>query len=218
MIYLYTTIVILPYKLKFKIKKNVKIILSAATLAFMLNACKKGDTGPQGNIGPAGPTGSPNVIYSAWQTSPTASRDTTIDGTCMRIRHLSAPALDTAMIKRCVMMTYFRVGSIGPYQLPYISDAGGAMNEVNCIYNVKKIFVYRHTFGSCRFTSASAGTEPVLINLPQSLEYRYVLIPGSIAGGRLLQADATYDITALKKLTYAELIQKLDIPENGSND
>jgi hypothetical protein len=201
--------------------RKFKLLTMAAVMSSVFLSCKKGDTGPQGDTGPTGntgQTGSPNVIYSAWQTSPTNSRDTTIDGTCVRIRHLSAPSLDTAMLRKGLMLTYLRVGSIGPYQLPYISDAGGATNEVNCIYNVKKIFVYRHTFGSCRFTSASPGTEPVLVNLPQSLEYRYVLIPGSIASGRLLQTDASYDIHTLKQLSYTALINKLGIPENGTNE
>ncbi|HRF20349.1 MAG TPA: hypothetical protein PK977_19355, partial [Chitinophagaceae bacterium] len=81
------------------------------------------------------------------------------------------------------MITYFRVGSIGPYQLPYTSDAGGATNTINCIYNLQKIIIYRHTLGSCRFTSGDPGSTPVLINLPQSLEYRYILIPGAVSGG-----------------------------------
>jgi hypothetical protein len=196
--------------------KNLKVIASIIMLAFLLNACKKpadGATGPQGN------TGSANVIYSAWATSPTPSRDTTIDGTCLRIRHLSAPSLDTAILNKGLIITYLRVGSIGPYQLPYISDAGGATNEINCIYNFKKIFIYRHTFGSCRFTSASPGTEPVLVNLPQSLEYRYVIVPGAIAGGRLLQSDSkSYDINALKQMSYEKLILNLGIPRDGSNE
>jgi hypothetical protein len=196
--------------------KKLKIISSIIVLVFLFNACKKpadGATGPQGN------TGSANVIYSAWTTSSTTSRDTTIDGTCLRIRHFSAPSLDTSVLNKGLIITYFRVGSIGPYQLPYISDAGGTTNEINCIYNIKKIFIYRHTFGSCRFTSASPGTEPVLINLPQSLEYRYVIVPGSIAGGRILQSDSkSYDINALKQMSYESLILNLGIPKDGSSE
>jgi hypothetical protein len=196
--------------------KNLKVISPIIMLAFLFNACKKpadGATGPQGN------TGSANVIYSAWTTSPTTSRDTTIDGTCLRIRHLSAPSLDADILDKGIIITYFKAGSIGPYRLPYISDAGGATNEINCIYNLRKIFVYRHTFGSCRFTSASPGTEPVLINLPQSLEYRYVIVPGAIAGGRLLQSDSkSYDINTLKQMSYEDLILNLGIPRDGSNE
>lgn len=137
---------------------------------------------------PAGTGGAGPVIYSNWITSPYGSRDTTIDGTCVRIRHLDAPSLSTNILNQGVMLVYFRIGSIGPYKLPYISDAGGATNQVNCIFNAQKIFVYRHTYNTCRFTSAVIEAfpgQPVLINLPQSLEYRYVLLGGTQAGGRM---------------------------------
>lgn len=149
----------------------------------------QGVQGPQGIQGIQGNPGTPaQVIYSPWITSPYNSRDTTVDGTCLRVRHIDAPSLSTAILNQGVMITYMRVGSIGPYQLPYTSDAGGATNTVNCIYQLNKILVYRHTFNTCRFNSGIAEAypgQPVLINLPQSLEYRYVLIPGLIAGGRM---------------------------------
>ncbi len=175
-----------------------------------------GPTGPLGPVGPAGPTGatgSANVIYSAWLTSPYASRDTSIDGTCHRVRHLDAPSLIAAILNQGVMITYMRVGSIGPYLLPYTSDAGGATNQIEAIYAVQKIFVTRKTFGSCRFTAADPGTAPVLVNLPGSLEYRYILIPGVIGGGRIMSgAAAGYTPEQLKAMTYEEIIRLFNIP------
>jgi hypothetical protein len=106
----------------------------------------------------------------------------------MRVRHLDAPSLSTTILNSGVMITYFRVGSIGPYALPYTSDAGGATNMINCIYNQQKILVYRHTYNTCRFNSTIPEAypgQPVLVNFPQSLEYRYILIPGLIPGGRV---------------------------------
>ncbi len=107
-----------------------------------------------------------------------------------------------------------------------MSDAGGATNQVNCIYNLNKIFVYRHTYNTCRFTSAvpeSYPGQPVLVNLPQGLEYRYVLIPGLVAGGRMANGSSNggdlhsvmipgsttpVDLTAK---TYAEVCNMLGI-------
>ena len=109
------------------------------------------------------------------------------------------------------MLTYMRVGTIGPYALPYTSDAGGATNTVNCIYNLQKILVYRHTFNTCRFNGGiqeSYPGQPVLVNLPQSLEYRYVLIPGLISGGRhangITQQDL-HNVILPGKLTAVDL-------------
>lgn len=157
--------------------------------------------------GPAGKDGNANVIYSSWVTSPHSSRDTTIDATCLRIRHLDVPELTKMMLDSAVILTYFRVGSIGPYTLPYTSEAGGATNMINSVYNVGKIFVYRHTFNTCRFNSGIPEEfpgQPVLVNLPQSLEYRYVIIPGST---HLRLAKP------LNKMTYDEVCNMYNIPK-----
>ncbi len=171
-----------------------------------------GANGATGNNGATGAAGTPaQVIYSPWITSPYNSRDTTIDGTCVRVRHLDAPSLSATILDKGVMITYMRVGSLGPYALPYTSDAGGATNTVNCIYNQQKIFVYRHTFNTCRFTNAIAPAfpgQPVLINLPQSLEYRYVLIPGLISGGRSNTGANNY-----ASMPYKDLCKLLGISE-----
>lgn len=129
---------------------------------------------------PVAPYTPPYMYSSPWMTSPTVSVDTTIDGTCMRSRRLVVPQLTQAMRDGASVTVYMRVGGIGPYLLPYLSDAGGATNQIN--FTLKKpgeIIVYRHTLNSCRFTSANPESypgEPVLINLPQSLEYRVVII------------------------------------------
>lgn len=119
-----------------------------------------------------------SVYSSPWLTSPYNSRDTTIDGTCVRVRHLDAPELTSTILNTKLISVYFRVGSIGPYIMPYISDAGGATNQINCILNQGIILIYRHTYNTCRFNSGIAESfpgQPVMINLPQSLEYRYVI-------------------------------------------
>lgn len=119
-----------------------------------------------------------SVFSSAWVTSPYNSRDTVVDGTCLRLRHIDAPEITSYILNNKLITVYFRVGSIGPYQLPYMSDAGGATNSINCIFQTGKILLYRHTFNTCRFNSGIAESypgQPVLVNLPQSLEYRYVI-------------------------------------------
>jgi hypothetical protein len=184
-----------------------------------------GPQGPQGIQGPTGPQGpagtAAQVIYSTWLTSPYNSRDTTIDGTCLRIRHLNAPSITANILNQGVQITYFKVGSIGPYMLPYTGDAGGATNTINCIYNVQKIFVYRHTFNTCRFHSGippAYPDQPILVNLPQSLEYRYILIPGLISGGRLTTGPASgYSEQQLRSMSYEQIRTLLKIPVEGGN-
>lgn len=116
---------------------------------------------------------------SPWMNSPTASVDSTVDGTCLRTRRLPIPQLTSDMFGDALVTVYFRVGSIGPYQLPYLSDAGGSANQIHWFMKkAGEIIVYRHTLNSCRFTSGDPEAypgEPVMINIPQSLEYRVVI-------------------------------------------
>lgn len=178
--------------------KTLKKLLLLSLIGMSLVYCSKPEDGKEG---PQGPPGNANVISSDWITATTISRDTTIDGTCVRVRHLTVPQLTNEILNKGQMITYMRVGSIGPYQLPYISDAGGATNMINCIYRTNKIFVYRHTFNTCRFNSGIPEAypgQPVLVNLPQSLEYRYVFIPPAPAGSRVHNIN-------LKEMTYDEV-------------
>jgi hypothetical protein len=119
-----------------------------------------------------------SVYSSAWVVSPYNSRDTVIDGTCHKLRHIDAPQITSYILNNKLITVYFRIGSIGPYQLPYVSEAGGATNQINCVFQVGKILVYRYTYSTCRFHSGipeSYPGQPVMINLPSSIEYRYVI-------------------------------------------
>jgi hypothetical protein len=181
--------------------RKLSKFICTLSIIIMFSCTKEGATGP------AGKDGNANVIYSSWVTSPHPSRDTTIDGTCLKIRHLDVPELTSGTLDSAVILTYMRVGSIGPYTLPYTSDAGGATNTINAIFRNGKIFVYRHTFNTCRFNSGipeSYPGQPVIVNLPQSIEYRYVIIPGST---HLRLAKP------LNQMTYDEVCTAYNIPK-----
>lgn len=104
--------------------------------------------------------------------------DTTFDGTCYKVYHIPVPQLTAEVLNTKHYVTYFKTGSIGPFLLPYISNAGGYTNQITCIYRVGEIIVARQTFNSCRFNSGSpAGypNEPVMVSLPSYLEFRVVI-------------------------------------------
>ena len=122
-----------------------------------------------------------NYYYSSpWMTCQNLSADTTIDATCYRRRTLSIPELTTDVLNTGMVTVYFRIGSVGPLQLPYISDAGGYTNQINFIMKkAGEIIIFRHTFNTCRFNSGIPEAypgQPVMVNLPQALEYRVVII------------------------------------------
>ncbi len=148
-----------------------------------------GTTGATGATGATGSAGTPaQVIYSPWVTSPYALRDSQVDGTCLRIRHIDAPSLSATILNQGVILVYFRTAPLSPVMLPYISEAGGAPSILASMYSVQKITFSRYTLNTCRYTSSVPQNypgQPIMINLPQTLEYRYVLIPGLLSGGRL---------------------------------
>lgn len=107
-------------------------------------------------------------ISSVWKSpSDAPSRDTTIDGTLTKVYYVSAPELTPTMINTANVSVYFKVGGVGPYELPYISNAGGRANAIQAILRPGKIAITRPTFNE---------TSPNNINLPATLEFRYTII------------------------------------------
>ncbi len=52
-----------------------------------------------------------------------------------------------------------------------------------------------------------------------AVETRYILIPGTLSGGRFVSGPAAgYDIAQIKSLEYEQVLSIFNIPENGSND
>lgn len=141
----------------------------------------QGPQGPQGTAGTPGTPGAPgapgmpgsaNVQYSSWFTASGPLVEETIDGTFVKRRSHPVPDLTQKMINESAILVYFRVGTIGPYLLPYTSSAGGATNSITAVFRPGEMWFVRSTYG---ITMAAQA-----VSLPASLEYRYVIIPGSI--------------------------------------
>lgn len=163
-----------------------------------------GPTGPAGPTGPQGPPGTANVIYSSWAVSPYAARDTTIDGTLLRLTHIDAPSLSTTILNQGTVLTYFRVGSLGPIMLPYTSNAGGGANTMTTYLTTQKIFIGRYTHG-CTLAGC-------LIGMSASIEYRYIIIPGAVSGGRTIGVGGTnYTAGQLKAMPYLQVCRLFNI-------
>ncbi len=121
------------------------------------------------------------VISTEWifaQSTGNVTKDTTFDNTCLKMYHIPVPQITQEVLNKKLIITYFRVGTIGPYALPYTSDAGGPTSQINCIYRVGEIIVLRHTFNSCRYNGSIVERypgEPIMTPLPLGLEFRVVI-------------------------------------------
>lgn len=112
-----------------------------------------------------GATGTANVLYSGWQSA-TGTKDSTMDGTAVRIGHLAAKGLSTTILNSGTVIVYLDYGG-GIYQLPYTSRAGGRMSTISHHPKENRIIVYRFVY--------DGGS---LLALPSQIMYRYIIIPG----------------------------------------
>lgn len=163
-----------------------------------------GATGPQGPVGPAGPAGATNnVIYSTWAAVAQAWRDTTVDGSLLKVNHRVAPQITANHIAYGEVLVFMRIpGGSEIFPFPYISYAGGTANTMSHVAIPGKIFYYR-------FTHDNSGS----IGVSMSLEYRFVAIPGGLLGGRSASPVPGYTMDQLKAMPYRQLCQLLNIPE-----
>jgi hypothetical protein len=115
-----------------------------------------------------GPAGTANVQYSGWNYA-TNQRDTTIDGSSLVIMTLAAPSITAAELNNSSIQVYCDFGA-GVFPLPYTSFAGGKENTINYLPQVGRFII-------TRFTADNSAS----ISLSTLIQYRYVIIPGSVA-------------------------------------
>jgi Collagen triple helix repeat (20 copies) len=168
-----------------------------------------GPTGPAGTTGATGatgPAGTANVIYSAWSAVVPAnwSAPTNEFGKLVRLYPLSAPGVTTSIINTGVVIVYHRnFGLPNPAQLPTI------------IYNntqaVNQYMSFDLTVGiiRIRYFNIDNLLDP---GVPTSSEYRYVLIPGGVAGGRSTGVGGTnYTADQVRAMSYAQVCSVFNI-------
>jgi len=178
--------------------KTLKTIFTILLVALSTISCssddgKDGIDGTNGTNGTNGATGTANVIYSAWITAPTAVAET-IDGTSGMSTSINAPELSEDILAKGTILVYVSFGS-GTYTLPYTSTAGGFVNTITAISTAKKIKLFR-------FRHDAGGT----VNLPTTLSWRYILIPGGVAAATSKTAKLDYS-----KMSYKEVCARFNI-------
>lgn len=178
--------------------KILKLIFAILLIAISTISCSSDDgvdgtNGVDGQAGAPGATGTANVIYSAWLTAPAAVAET-IDGTSGMSTTINAPQLSEDILAKGTILVYVSFGS-GTYTLPYTSTAGGFVNTITAISTAKKIKLFR-------FRHDGGGT----VNLPTSLSWRYILIPGGVAAATAKTAKPDY-----AKMSYEEVCAHFDI-------
>jgi len=190
--------------------------LLLVTIAFLaVNCTKEGPEGPAGAAGPQGPAGTANVIYSSWiNEGPWAdtsmvSLEVVSGGKASRMI-VAAPSLSSAVLDQGVVLSYIKTSlSPGsPILLPYYIGGNSGLIEIGSRPQIQKIIYYWY-FPTSPGTQATGA-------LGASTQFRYVIIPGAVSGGRMANGQTTYygrTETELKSMSYHDVCTLFSIPE-----
>jgi len=178
--------------------KFLKTIFTILLVAISTISCSSDDgtdgtNGVDGQQGAPGAPGTANVIYSAWINAPTAAAET-VDGTSGMATTINAPELSDEILSKGTILVYVSFGS-GTFAVPYTSTAGGFVNTITAISTLKKIKLFR-------FRHDQGGT----VNIPTSLSWRYILIPGGVTAATSKAAKPDY-----AKMSYEEVCAHFNI-------
>jgi hypothetical protein len=213
-------------------KKIHVLSLMVIVANFLMIGCSKqgpvGPAGPTGNngatgatgaTGPQGPAGTANVIFSGWFTPAQNGNwvDTTINGVAQQKKfRKAAPEVTLSIMNTGVVLSYVKLNPDGTggttttiRQLPY-ADVGQAREFIQLTYNSNITYAVTST--------ANPGVA-IPAGITTTLEFRYVIIPGSVAGGRLINnGEKTAEVNGklytesqLKAMSYAEVCSLLKI-------
>lgn len=189
-------------------RKSRLLSLLLIALAFISFNCTKegpegpaGATGPQGPAGAAGapgstgaqgPAGTANVTYSAWFTAGAWIGS----GTTFAYFDRAAPGVTASIRDQGVILAYTRLSGDATNIRPLPATSG-----TGATYVIRNFF--SNAVGSIRFTAEGAAA----VTPSAADEYRYVLIPGGVLGGR---GTTTIDP---RTLSYEEVCAMYNIPK-----
>lgn len=181
-----------------KAKSSLTLLVSLLVIAFIFTQCKKGDVGPAGPAGaagaagaagpagapgPKGDTGTANVIYSPW-LDVTYAADTVHNGsvidTLWWLANITANKLTQAILDRGEIKVYMNWGTqtdpdVAPLPILDVFFTGLIINPE---FLVQRIDLY-----------ANFNASTVTQGGQKYLQYRYILIPGSVPSGRVKAVD-----------------------------
>jgi hypothetical protein len=202
-------------------KLRLLAITSLSALLFVVGCTKEGPEGPAGIAGPQGAPGAPGtpgppgagaVTYSPWFSFADADwADSTIGlfGDVSRAIR-TAPGVTQAILDQGIILSYTNLDGVHPLPLnvpnPFYP---GETLQLGFVGSVGKITYF---FADLVFPDATGVTYDGPI--------RYVLVPGTIAGGRGIDGFQTYQgytENELRQMTYEQVKLAFNIPDDGTN-
>ncbi|HMH23128.1 MAG TPA: hypothetical protein VK563_15195 [Puia sp.] len=199
------------YLKKILTTKNRLPVLTIIVASLLIVSCKKGDTGP---AGVAGPAGTANVIYSAWFTPATYTKET-IFGTYgfkydKAITEITQKILDSGTV-----ITFGKLNGYNPIiwptdqiaQMPisltYLSGTDANIDTWSALLSLGNLEI--------RLVSSLNAYS----NISNAHQFRYVIIPGGTKSTVALTKLGLVNGNAgtFLQMSYAEICQRLGMPE-----
>jgi hypothetical protein len=212
----------------FPMKRSITLNKTLIVVALILfgASCKKGDTGP---AGAAGPAGTANVLYSAWFTPPSWTKDT-VFGIWGYKYSKSFAEITQAVVDSGTVLTF---GRLTGYNASIWAANTVAPLPINLTYiqgtTMTDTWTAKSTVGSVQIRFVN--DKNYWTSIATSHSFRVIIIPGGKAvastadgqrvftrNGRVLGAE-TYNANMQevarnwKSMSYAEVCEKLGIEE-----
>jgi hypothetical protein len=168
-----------------------------------------GPVGPAGSTGATGPAGSANVIYTAWTNFNIANWTAVqnVFGIDQRRYPIPAPGLSQTMLDNGVVIVYIKFSGVAntAYPLPMVESIAGSgglqnMQNINTLNTI-----------TLRFFNANGVGDPGTFGTPN--QWRYVLIPGGVAGGRGAGPYMGYTEQQIRAMSYNEVCRIFNIAQ-----
>ncbi|HKB44847.1 MAG TPA: hypothetical protein VKC90_10665 [Chitinophagaceae bacterium] len=175
-----------------------------------------GATGPQGPAGATGPAGTANVIYSAWFT-PNIYTSSTVFGTDHWSYVKTAPGITQAILDNGAILVY---GKLNGYNTAVWPTDQVSLLPIIVSYQQSSVFQFDTwssltTVGNLKIDFVNS-VNFYTGGISNTHQFRYVIIPGGVAGGRMANGQSTYfgyTENQLKAMSYFEVCKALNIPE-----
>jgi hypothetical protein len=191
------------------LKRSTILSLSAFVLSFMLlfSSCSKPSNGA------TGPAGNANVIYSAWFTPPSYTKDT-IFGTWGFYYDKTANDITAQILDSATIITY---GKLNGYVSSIWPTNQSAALPIAITYEISSTVTNIDTWsalispGKLRIQLQSSTN--AYGSISNAHQFRYVIIPGTVLASRPAYGATSATSVDYTKLTYEEVCSLFDIPE-----
>jgi hypothetical protein len=174
-------------------KRHRLLIAGIAAIVIIITSCKKGDMGPQG------PKGNANVIYSNWFTPATYKKDT-LFGIWGFNHTIAVPDITQSILDSGSVLTFAKMHGYNPAVWP-TGTVGQLPITINYMQGGLQVDTWQAYATPGNWRVRFTNDHNIYTTIANQHQFRYIIIPGGTLAGRTSQ------------LSYEEICRMYNIPE-----